>query len=598
MTSPTVISASDPPDARRRILLAGVLDLLARLAPIDVDPDRAVRAALATHRIPVPAETYVRAGYGLGVVAGVAWLVGSALCRVPPSIGAPVALVVAFAVTHLVHELPTTLAAVARRRALGRAPDLVARLALRLHVEPALEPAVSFATTRRNGTRGPLATALAASTRRTGRLDRALLEFADAYREDAPGLRRACHLLATATDAPDGTRGRRIDRAFSAVLDGTRDRLRTYTSGLSGPINALYAFGVLLPLALVAVLPAAGAAGLPVSLPVVVVVYDVALPVVLLGATAWVVANRPVAFPPPQIPRQHPAVPNRRWPALLVGLIAGVVATGLLLLVGGFALSGDVVPGWVGVVLGVAVGLGVTAHRLSAAAGAVRDRALAIEAGLVDATYAVGRRVAAGDALEDALAAGANVPGATGEAFAEAVGVQQRLGVGTRAAFLGEYGALADVPSKRVRAVVDLLALAAAEGAPAGDAVVAVADHLEDLRAVERACRDDLAAVTDTLRSTGRVFGPLVGGATVALSDGLAAPDALLGTAPGASIDTAALGLAVGAYVLVLATILALLAVVLESGLDRAALGRELGTALPLAGVSFTGGVVLTTALI
>lgn len=583
---------------RRRRWLVVLLEGAASLAPIDVDPSTELRGALAAAGVPVRAETYVSAGYGLGIVAGVAWLFAMALLGVPGTVGGPFAIVVAFAVAHLVHELPSTHAAVARRRALGRAPDLVARLSLRLHVEPALEPAVAFATASRNGTRGPLATALTTTARRTGRLDHALVAFADDYSADAPGLRRACHLLATASDAPRGTRSRRIDRAFSAVLDGTRDRLRAYTSGLSGPINALYAFGVLLPLALVAVLPAAGAAGLPISLGVIVVIYDVVLPVVLLVATAWVVANRPVAFPPPRVPRTHPAIPARRWPALGVGLAAGGCAGVGLVLLGRVVLPGGVVPAWAGAVLGVAVGSGVAAHRFSAPAGAVRDRALAIEDGLVDAVYAVGRRVANGDALEDALAAGADVPGATGDAFADAVGVQRRLGVSTRAAFLGEYGALADVPSRRVHAVVDLLALAAAEGAPAGDAVVAVADHLEDLRAVERACRDELATVTDTLRSTGRVFGPLVGGTTVALADGLASPQALLGDAPGPGIDTAALGLAVGAYVLGLAAILALLAVVVESGFDRAALGRELGTALPLAGVAFTGGLVLTNAMI
>jgi hypothetical protein len=310
-----------------------------------------------------------------------------------------------------------------------------------------------------------------------------------------------------------------------------------------------------------------------------------------------VLANRPVAFPPPRVPRTHPAMPERRWPALATGALAGVGTASVVLAVAVSDVTA-LVPGWLGAVLGVSVGVGVAARQWSAPAGVVRDRALAVEDGLVDAAYAVGRRVASGDALEDALAAGADVPGATGNAFADAVGVQRRLGVGPRAAFLGEYGAVSTLPSERVRAVVDLLALAAAQGAPAGDAVVAVADHLEDLQAVERACRDDLATVTNTLRSTGRVFGPLVGGATVALADGLASPGALVGETTQSTLDTTALGLAVGGYVLALAAILAALAVVVEAGLDRAALGRELATALPTAGVAFTAGVVLTHAFV
>jgi len=581
--------------------VAAACGLLAALAPVAVDAGEELRGALGDLGVPVGAETLVRAGYGAGVVVALAGFLAGAGLGLSVLVLAPVALAVVVAVAHAVHELPGALVAVRKRRALGRAPDLVARIALRLHVEPALEPAVAFAA---DATDDPLADALGAHAQRSGRLDRALAAFADAHADAAPGLRRACHLLASATDAPDGDRARRIDRAFAAVLDGTRDRLRTYTTNLGGPVNALYAFGVLLPLALVAVLPAAGAAGLPASLPVVVAVYDVALPLVLVGATAWVLANRPVAFPPPRVPRDHPAVPSRRWPALAVGALAGAtVAGGVLALAGGTELGvalpvAELVPRWVAPVLGVAVGVGVASHRLAAAAGDVRDRALAVEDGLVDAAYAVGRRVADGDAVEDALAAGADVPGATGEAFADAVGVQRRLGVGTRAAFLGEHGAVAALPSQRTRAVVDLLALAAAQGAPAGEAVVAVADHLEDLAAVERACRDDLAAVTGTLRSTGRGFGPLVGGATVSLAGSLAAPGSLLGDAPSTGIDPAALGLAVGAYVLALATILAVLAVVLEAGLDRVAVGREVAAALPMAGAAFAAGVVLTNALV
>ena len=371
-------------------------------------------------------------------------------------------------------------------------------------------------------------------------------------------------------------------------------------------MNALYAFGILLPLALVAVLPAAGAAGLPASLPVVVAVYDVLLPLALLAATGWVLANRPVAFPPPRVERTHPAVPDRRWPAVAVGVLAGVIVGAVAFAVAttdGLGLpvlagAAGLVPPWLAPILGVGVGAGVAAGRLTAAAADVRERALAVEDGLVDAAYAVGRRIANGDAVEDALAAGASVGGATGEAFAAAVAVQDRLGVGTREAFRGEYGALATVPSERARAVVDLLALAAAQGAPAGRAVVAVADHLEDLAAVERACRDDLAAVTSTLRSTGRLFGPLVGGATVALADGLASPDALLGDAPSTGVDPGALGVAVGAYVLALAGVVAALAVVLEAGPDRVAVGRELAVALPTAACTFAASVALTGALV
>jgi hypothetical protein len=113
-----------------------------------------------------------------------------------------------------------------------------------------------------------------------------------------------------------------------------------------------------------------------------------------------------------------------------------------------------------------------------------------------------------------------------------------------------------------------------------------MADHVDDLQRVEREARRELASVTGTLRNTAGVFGPLVGGATVALADGMAT-----GTL-GEPLPTAALGLAVGGYVLLLAAILAALATGLERGFDRALVGYRVGLALLSAVGSFLAGFV------
>jgi hypothetical protein len=113
-----------------------------------------------------------------------------------------------------------------------------------------------------------------------------------------------------------------------------------------------------------------------------------------------------------------------------------------------------------------------------------------------------------------------------------------------------------------------------------------MADHVDDLQRVEREARRELASVTGTLRNTAAIFGPLVGGATVALADGMAT-----GTL-GEPLPTAALGLAVGGYVLLLATILTALATGLERGFDRALVGYRLGLALLSAVGSLLAGYV------
>jgi hypothetical protein len=552
-----------------------VFALLARLYPWEVEIGGDLRRALTYLDWRVDPEGMVRSGYGTAlVVASVGLLCSAVAPRSLRLLVAVVGLATALGVARLARCGPIALATARRTAALGAAPALVARAVLRMRVEPASERAAAFAARGE----GRLAADLAEHVRRAAGTPRSgLAAFGAAWAEWNPPLRRAALLVESAADAPAGEREATLDRAMDAILDGTRDRMAEFAEAVRGPTTALYAFGVLLPLALVAVLPAARVAGLPLSVPALVVLYDLLLPAVLVGAGAWLLVRRPAAFPPPEVSREHPAVPDRRWPTVAAGGGAGLVAV----------LGTAPLPEWTRwpAAVGLAVGAGLVVRFRPVKL--VRDEARAAEANLTDALYLVGRRVGDGEAVESAIGAAApEVAGRTGELLAETAGVQRRLRVGVREAFLGEYGSLADVPSPQARSVAALLAIAAREGRPAGRAVVSMADHVEDLQRVEREARRDLASVTGTLRNTAGVFGPLVGGATVALADGMAA-----GTL-GRPLPTAALGLAVGSYVLLLSAILTALATGLERGFDRALVGYRVGLALCSAVGAFLAGFV------
>ena len=559
---------------------AGLVRRLATCWPRSVgsgdEEDRAeLRRALAYLDAGVDAETTVRAGNGAAALVA---LVGCPLAVVAPAPlripAAAAALAVALGVAHAARRGPIALATARRTAALGTAPALVARAVLRMRVEPASERAAAFAARGE----GRLAADLREHVRRAEGTPRSgLAAFGAAWADWNPPLRRAALLVESAADAPAGEREATLDRAMAAILDGTRDRMAEFAESVRGPTTALYAFGVLLPLALVAVLPAARVAGLPLSIPVLVVVYDLLLPAALVGAGAWLSVRRPAAFPPPEVSPDHPEIPTRRWPTLAVGVGAGLLGL----------LATAPLPGWTRWPALAGGGLGAALVWWFRPVKAVRDDARAVEKNLTDALYLVGRRVSDGAAVESAIAdAAPEVAGRTGETLAETAGLQRRLRVGVREAFLGEYGALADVPSPQARSVAALLALAAREGRPAGRAIVAMADHVDDLQRVEREARRELASVTGTLRNTAAIFGPLVGGATVALADGMAA-----GTL-GDPLPTAALGLAVSAYVLLMAAVLTALATGLERGFDRALVGYRVGLALLGAVGSFLAGFV------
>ena len=551
--------------AGERPAVTTVVSLLGRASPRSTAPEGLRDASPYFRGDPVDLAA---AADGVGIVVGC--LLGAAAVV----IGAPALLLVAvgggYGTTLLARGGVRTVAAARRSRSLGSAPTLVSRAVLRARLEPTAEAAASFAAE----TDGPLGERLAAHVRRAEGTPRSGLgTFAATWREPFPAFHRALSLVDAAAAAPDGERHRTLDHAMDAILEGTRERAADAADALAGPVTAVYAFGVLLPLALVGVLPAAAAAGVHATLPAVVLLYDVVLPIGLCGAGMWLLANRPVAFPPARVDRE--LVGDTRGPALLAGATGATAA---------FAVAMAFLPVWCWPLAAVGVGTGVALLVWCRPVVEVRNRTAELEGVLPDALYLVGRRVSAGVAVERAVAEAAReLDGVGREVFEAAARRQRQLGVDVETAFVGEYGALEAVPSRRAESAARLLGVAAAAGAPAGRALAETADHLDSLRRVERDARRDLGRVTATLGNTAAFFGPLVGGATVALADGIGTADALDGSPPA----TAGLGLAVGVYVLLMAVVLTALATGLDRGFDRATVGYRVGGALCAATASY-----------
>jgi Flp pilus assembly protein TadB len=525
----------------------------------------------------IDAERAQRAIDGVGGLAAVLGLLAVAVAPHPTRIALlPVVVALSTGAWYAAGRIPLLLATAVRTRSLGTAPALVTRAAMRARVTPTAEAAGEFAA---EGD-GLLARRLAGHVHRARGTGHSGLEsFADAWGDRFPALGRAVRLVVAATRAPEEERADALDRAREAILDGTRDRAADGAARLHGPVSAVYAFGVLLPLALVAILPAARVAGLPVSPLAVVVVYDVLLPLGLVAGGAWLLARRPVAFPPTRVPVSHPDVPDDATHAVGVGVAAAVAAT---------LLARVLLPGWTPPIAAAGAGVGTGLVVRYRPVVEVRERARALEAGLPDALHAIGRRVANGESVEAALPAAAReLDGPTGELLVAADTRARTFGVGVAAAFVGERGALADVPSVRATNVARLFAVAAREGRPAGSALVAMGDHLEELRAVERSARRDLERATATMRNTAGLFAPLVGGVTVALAGHVGGGQ--LGTP---AVPPAALGSALGWYVLVLAVALTALATGLERGLDRALVGYRAGLAVLAATATYLAAVV------
>lgn len=478
---------------------------------------------------------------------------------------------------------------VRRTRALGRGAALVGRAALHVRLAPTPEGAASFAAGTGDGM-------LAASLRReveaaNGTPRSGLEAFASEWGQSFPPMARACALLTAATAAPPGDRERLLERAVTTVRDGMRDRAASFAADARSAVAGIYAGGVMLPLALVGVLPAAEVAGVGVPIAALAFVYDCVLPIGVAAASASVLADRPVAFPAPTVPRTHPSVPASPRRALVLGGLAGGA---------GAVLAGSIAT-WAAPLGGVGAGVGVAAAAHYRPTKRVRDGVREVEAGLPDAATLLGRRVAGGAAVERALSeVAAELPGPTGRLLRAADERCRRRGAVVEAALTGSDGVLEAVPSPRALDLATMIGLAVREGRPAGDLLVATGEHLDALERVEREARRELATTTRTLANTAALFGPLVGGATVALAGRLSTSRTSGATATGGSVaattvdpvHVGALGLVVGTYALLSAATLTALATALERGLDRALIGYRVGLALPTATTTYLAALV------
>lgn len=558
------------------MILRSLAVALALISPIDGTSSTELDRAATVLDLDLDGDKIVEAAVGLLVV-------GAATTVLPLAVGwyrlAVAVLSFSGVVAAGVLLLPEWLATARQTRALGDLPDLIGFAVLRMQVDPTPERAADFAATH---TTGPLADSLREQIRRAhGTPHTGWSAFGSAWNDDAPSLPRAVALLTAAGAAPPADRDRLLSDALDHVLRGTRDRMAAFAASLHGPTTGLYAFGVVLPLATIGALPTLRAAGIPVRVEHLAIGYDVMLPVAVAGAGAWIVGRRPAAFPPVPVGGDHPDLPDRRRRLLVVVPVVGGVT---------FLVTQLVYPDWSPILVVPTVTGGVTLLVWTSPVTTIRANIRDTEAGLPAALTIVGQRLQQGTPPETAVGdAAATLDGRTGAVFEEASGVHDRIRVGIAAAFTGAHGALTDIPSPRLHASATLLALAGKEGPHGGEVLLDLADHLEDLRTVQRDARRELSTIVDTLRSTACCFAPLIGGATVALADRI---DGAGLTRSVASIDTAPLALVVGVYVVVLGVVLAALAAALDRGLDRAVIGEQIGYALVCSGVVYPTAVV------
>jgi pilus assembly protein TadC len=531
-------------------------------------------------------------------------------------------------------------------KSMGQMVDAVSYMAMSMRLVPSLHRAILFAA-RNVGE--PLASRLRqvvvdVELRKFDTLEEAFIHLARTYDPGNEEFQQALRSLRTAElqTTPDGV-DRALGRATSIVFEGARRRVREFADGLQRPVFVLFSLGVVLPLMVGSMLPLMSVGGLPATTWIAVLLMDVLFPFLFILAARRILGRRPLIRHPTTIPIE---VGNGRTRALLALMVGGslvVLGIGLgtiasdtqearaeldrALADGSIATMDPKVRASLearadatrsDALSGLAITLGPLPVLWGAAAAVAiyyvpalraprqrRSEVESIEDSLPDALFQIGSRVADGMPLEPAIRRTADSmegEAVTGLLRRSLAHMTLKRTSATEALF-GRGGALAGFPSENVSASLKtVVEMVRKDVSGAGRAIVAVSDHLRDLRRVDREIDSRLRPVTEMMRSTATMFAPIILGITSALYVVVArlTPSLPLtqGTIAATPIPAPTFALILGGFVMATAAVTMNFTARLANGEDAIEARYQTARALPFAVAVYTIASVLGQAVV
>ncbi|MEM2934819.1 MAG: hypothetical protein QXF32_00430 [Candidatus Thermoplasmatota archaeon] len=496
---------------------------------------------------------------------------------------------------HYISEYPKIKAKYMKARSLGDIPEVISYLVMYLKLVPNLERAFYFAAKESN-------TSLAKDLRKIiwdleirihKSIDDAITYFANLWGEWSEYFKRAIHLIRNSVKEKENDRVSTLDRALDVVLEGTRDLMIDFSNKLHQPTLIIYSLGFMLPLATVAMLPAVSVIGLKFSIIHIIIFYNILLPIFLFFYIRKILANRPATFNPPSLPSKK--LSNLRNALISIFIFIPFIIA-LIYLPFDFKKFF--------LIWGIAISFSFYFIFTYGKYKKERDKIRKMEKEFGDALYILGRRVAEGKPPEEAFNHVAQTMKgcAIGEVFAKAFYnlISRRIKI-EDAFFDEQYGALADVYSDRIRAVIKIFIEGVKKSYEyAGVAIVKIADHLKQLQDVERKIRDSLSSITSSLRTTATFFAPLIGGVTLGMTNLMQKILSSLSFSFSQDITIPLFGkifyvsssadfdIVIGIYIIILVFLILRLANGIDEGDDKIEYFYAVGKSLPIAIFIFT----------
>ena len=531
-------------------------------------------------------------------------------------------------------------------RVMGQMVDAVSYMAMSMRLSPTLHRAILFAA-RNVGE--PLASRLRqvivdVELRKFDSFEDAFIDLARNYDPGNEEFQQALRSLRTAELQSTTERlERSLERATSTAFEGARRRVREFADGLHRSVFILFSLGVVLPLLVGSMLPLMSVSGLEATPWIAVLLMNILFPLLFYLSAKHILGRRPLIRRPSRIKLERDGRAKRAAVALIVG--SGLVALGIFCghvasdgsearstLDAAFAdgslvsmdpaeradLEARASDSSTSSLKGAAAALGHLPVLWGIAAAVAlyylpalrlprqrREEVRAVEDGLPDALFQIGSRIADGMPLEPAMRRTAD--GFKDEPVAlllrKALAHMTLKRTSATEALFGRQGALSGFPSDNVSASLKtVVEMVRKDVSGAGRAIVAVSDHLRDLRRVDSEIGSQLRPVTDMMQSTATLFAPVILGITSALYLVVArlAPSLPLssGSAAAVPLPASMFALVLGGFVLAIAAATMHFTSRLAYGDDPIEGRYKAARALPMAAAVYTMASVIGQAFV
>ncbi len=520
-----------------------------------------------------------------------------------------VTIILPFITMNLIASYPRTIARYTEIHSMGDIPEVLSYLIMYLKLVPNLENSIKFAARESNTSLAKLLRKMIwdMEIRVYHGLNDALTRFTSRWGRWSDHFKRAMHLVRSSLEEPDDAqRIITLNKALDVGLEGTRELMSRFVARLHQPTLVIYSIGVMLPLSLVAMLPAVSLVGVKITILQIFLLYDVILPIILYLYMRKILLSRPATFNPPSITRHSDFKYTNSFLHIAISIIiASLVSTPWFYYT---ILNRDstsiisILPLW-----SISLGLYYYTAAVYRPYKKIRDDVKSMEKEFTEALYIIGRRVSEDKSAEEGFLYTANtMSGSHISSIFRRVSYNLFSLHNTleEALFHPRYGALRRVYSDRIKAIMKLFVEGVRRSQrSAGLSIIKIADHLKDLQEVENRIKENLSGLTGTLRSTAVVFAPLIAGVTVAITRVVTL--LLLKMNPSSSVYNATMFtveapqinyfiLAIGVYIIQLVILLTRFTNGLEEGDDKVEYMYSLGKALPISVSILTVSIMMS----